>query len=151
MEDLIATFFNIAFYIFIFKLISGAFPGKKKKDPEKETPAVIIEKRKKTKKKKTFLEEALEQIKKLEELSQEPVKKKKKLRPIQEIVSSENEIKPEPITKINKVIDEKKEEIYYNNDGSDYQLDRKSLKKAIVYSEIIGKPVSKRIGMPYRR
>ncbi len=148
MEDLFATFLNIAFYIFIFKLISGAGSKKKKKETTEKNP-VIIEKAKESKKKKSFFEEALEQLKKLEELSKEPVPKKKKYKQVLPV--SAPEIKPEPVERIKKVIDEKTKGIYYNNEESDYSLNKIDLKKAIVYSEIIGKPVSRRIGMPYRR
>ncbi|NCC80939.1 MAG: hypothetical protein EOM04_01530 [Clostridia bacterium] len=149
MEDLFATLFNIAFYIFIFKLISGAASGKKKKKETSDKSPVIVEKTKENKKKKSFFEEALEQLKKLEELSKEPVTKKKKFKQVPPMPVPE--IKPEPVARIKKVIDEKSQEIYYNNEESEYSLEKIDLKKAIVYSEIIGKPVSRRIGMPYRR
>lgn len=149
MEDLFGTLFNIAFYIFIFKLISGAASGKKKKKDAGDKEPVIVEKNKVKKKKKTFFEEALEQLKKLEEMSMEPVPKKKKFK--QALPAPAVQIKPETVTRIKKVIDEKSDEIYYNDEESDNLIENIDLKKAVVYSEIIGKPVSRRIGMPYRR
>lgn len=160
MEQLFATLINVAFYIFIFKLISGAFPKRNKekgRHPVEKQEAPIKQK----KKNKSFFEEALEQLKKLEEISKEQENKKsKKFKPVPQAALPV--IKPEPVKYINdefvepgvkkrKVIDEKSEEIYYNSEESDYKLKREDLKKAIVYSEIISKPVSRRIGMPYRR
>ncbi len=55
MEDLFGTLFNIAFYIFVFKLISGAASGKKKKKDAGDKEPVIVGKNKVKKKKKLSL------------------------------------------------------------------------------------------------
>lgn len=156
MEELFGTIINVAFYIFIFKLFLGG--SSKKKNPKNAEGNA--EKNIEKKKKKNFLEEAMEQLAKLEENSQEQVKKKKRLKRVPQVqenvveLEKENRDKEElavAVEETEKKLDEKSDEIYYNNGESVYKLTKKDLKKAIVYSEIIGKPVSKRIGMPYRR
>lgn len=156
MEDLLGTIFNVAFYIFIFKMIIG---GTSKKKPPKNVEG-STDKTYQKKKKKSFFEEALEQLAKFEQESQEEVKQKTKLKRIPKVavaspktqaVKYKSEELVERRRESKKNIDEKNEEIYYNNEESLFELKRKDLKKAIVFSEIIGEPVSRRNGMPYRR
>lgn len=177
MDETITTLINIAFYIIIFRFIGGMF---RKKKPQKQTGApgdqaaeeqVVkterkAEKKKKTKKKESFFEEAMKQLKKLEELAKEAddtKEKKPKKRQREQVVAAEAPVVRERMrsqavaqTKEN---NEKNLQVYYNKTESadrqsaesPYRLRAGELRKAIVYSEIIGPPVSKRPGIPGRR
>lgn len=156
MEELLGTIFNVAFYIFIFKMIIG---GTSKKKPPKNVEG-SKEKTYEKKKKKSFFDEALEQLAKFEQDPQEEIKQKTKLKRIPKVpvtspkaqtVKYKSEESVEPIRESKKNIDENNEKIYYNNEESLFELKRKDLKKAIVFSEIIGEPVSRKNGLPYRR
>ena len=149
MEDLFATLINIAFYIFIFKLLGGLFS--KKKPPEKKNSReqqMQTRRVSKPKKKESFLDEAIKQLKKLETQAVKEKPAEAKVSAVKTVLKDEYR---EPGLKQRKEIDEKTEEIYYNREETKYSLGPSNLKQAIVFSEIIGKPVSQRRGLPYRR
>ena len=179
MEDLFRTLINIAFYIFIFRLLFGGSKRNKprgkttNREPQQQTespnPYHAPEEKKK---KESFFAEALRELKKLEEQArkqQEPVKKRipkpAQQKPVPVAAASRAAINidtefQEPGRRKEK--DEKNKKMYYNevavetsteiDEEQDYlPRTRQDLKKAIVYSEIIGKPVSARRRIPVRR
>ncbi len=174
MDDALVTFINILFYIVIFRFIAGIFRRKK---PQKQTPQSAEQtaeqasekpvraerKTTKSKKKESFFEEAMKQLKKLEELADPKPKKKEKKKvrqpQVEQQESTKDQLKRDKAAAIRKENDEKYKEIYYTKGAltteevyeSEYRLRSGDLKKAIVYAEIIGPPVSKKPGIPVRR
>lgn len=123
MGALFGVIINFAIYYFIFRLIIKSLP-------KREAEPIVFKGPKKWKKKE---EGFLSSLAKEEVL---PPQEKKK--------AESGLVFPE-------LASEKRDEIYYNETESSYNFSKNQLKEAIVYSEIIGQPVSrKRFGFNRR-